>query len=105
MFCSAALRNDAPGDLCLCRDAAGEQVLAFIVHGENIIKCDFAADFALELFDANGVARGDAILLASTADHCVHTSSKVKAETLIIQMLWRVRQCDRRRYAISSNVR
>src|SRR5690348_5196679 len=84
---AAPMRNDFAGHFGFPRRRTGHDFLAVIVDRQHLIERHFAADFSVELFDANRLSRRDAILLTPTANHGVHEPSKAFAETLIIRAL------------------
>src|SRR5690606_5145478 len=69
-FLAATLRNDLAGNLG-SSDGGRTELGAVPADEENVVERDLVARIARELFDADGVARGDSILLAAGADNCV----------------------------------
>src|SRR5690348_1316856 len=78
---AASMRNDFAGDFGFPGGRAGDDFLAVIVDGQYLIERHFATDFTVELFNAHRLPGRDAVLLASTANHGVHESSKAECET------------------------
>jgi hypothetical protein len=81
---AATLAKDFAGDGSLAGGISGEKFI-LVVHGENVVEGNFGADFAGESFDADSVAWGDAVLLASTANNGVHDASNGHKESSIIE--------------------
>src|SRR5579883_131312 len=71
---AAAMGQNGSDDAGALGGRAGLDAIA-VHEGEHSAHFDLGPGFACERFDLNGLARGDAVLLAARLDYCVHGSS------------------------------
>jgi hypothetical protein len=72
----ATLRNNLSDHFGLGGLRAGNDFLVVGADGEDVFKCDFAANLAFEQFLLNGLTRLDALLLSPTPNYGVHAASQ-----------------------------
>src|SRR6185437_2049347 len=90
---ATSMRNDFACDFGFAGARSGHDFFAVLVDGQYLIKRHFAADFSVELFDPHRFPGRDAVLLASTANHGVHESSKAACGNVHYTDAVHFRQC------------
>src|SRR5712692_8495923 len=89
---AAAVPDDFAADGGAGGVGTEQNLFLAIMHGKNRAKCDLFSYLAIHLFDADGVAGRDTILLSPGLDYGVHLSSKSSTQTIIIRVIWGERQ-------------